>query len=489
MDHRTDGTAPGGSWQTAHSGGDTAGARGTRTITDPRDRRGERADEVVDFPTSNRPIPPWRQPFESPYPDQPPARVARRREAPHVDPTGSETWTPRREPCPRRGRTGRPTGGAVSRGPAARSRHRRGGAPWRVPRYRPSTPPTRHHVAAAARRQASFVLSPSGAACRQSALPPFLREKEGPRLITTPAPQIATVVAPLPASPPRRCRISPISAARTTTVTYGGPCARCGVDHVIASTPAAVAALEEEVVGLMAPPYGLLSRGPPLVARPGRAIGVLVGAEAGTGRPVRLRAFSGQCDGRWRVDGWAGPVAGLTHEDAEYGEARAAIEALSRRHAAAAEANDAAAAARLGAQRKAASHALQVRLQDSYRTKSRGGRDVDLRAVWLETLERDGVAVPPLLRPRGPGGPAVPSFPHGVGDCAEPKLLHAAHTLALAPLVDVGMAVCWVGARPRAGTAGGPALDGSLCDRDGALLGPCNKCRSILGALLCPAAA
>jgi len=238
---------------------------------------------------------------------------------------------------------------------------------------------------------------------------------------------------------------------------------------------------------------------------PGRMFGVLVGRDRGDGRPVTLRAFSGQLAGSWRVPGWVGPVAGLTHESAAYAEYRGRIEALSER-------------LRRGddvkRERRALSHELIAQVQGSYRTWAADGTPLGLREVFVGHCRARGVEPPALGR--GPG--RVPAFPAGTGDCCAPKLLHAAARGGVEP---AGLVEFWYGAPPSANTPQGDAAkaareargEGGGGGRPGrrrarrrrgrpgwmdvaegaggeearahkSLYGPCPKCRAILGSML-----
>jgi tRNA pseudouridine32 synthase/23S rRNA pseudouridine746 synthase len=290
-----------------------------------------------------------------------------------------------------------------------------------------------------------------------------------------------------------------------SSLSYGGRCARCGgksttIHHALRATPEAVAAADALRQSLeryrrldfdapdpsssCSDAYSTL----PFLPRraggnggPGRMLGVLLCADG-----TVLRAFSGQLalsssssgegGGGWDCPGWAGPVAGITNASPEYGRFRALSDRLTRRIERAGD-EGGENRQKLRARRRALSHALIARVQDSYVTRDLLGRTVRLREAYLALGEAaaaaeeaaEGAEPPPLPIARlspgcGGGGPlqatndeAFLGFPAGTGDCCAPKLLHEA---ALRGLKPVGLAEFWFGAPPD-GDGGGDDGNGA----------------------------
>jgi len=186
----------------------------------------------------------------------------------------------------------------------------------------------------------------------------------------------------------------------------------------------------------------------------GKMLGVLTCTDG-----TVLRAFSGMLGGTWRCPGWAGPVATLTLEDASASARfQQIVESVQRASAAA----DPAERSRCQRVHRSLSAALSADLAQSVALQNWRGAEVRLP----ELLERqrqharvDAEArdqeqpVGQVLRARrskqqqrrrrlggGGGGGATLRPPGGVGDCAAPKLLHAAHALGLRP---DGLAEVW----------------------------------------------
>ncbi|KAF8062629.1 hypothetical protein HT031_003958 [Scenedesmus sp. PABB004] len=352
---------------------------------------------------------------------------------------------------------------------------------------------------------------------------------------TTRARAAAALAAPQAAAAARRS-----SSWRRPALAYGGPCTSCGRQHWLACTPEAADEAERLMAAIQR--HGRLDFDSPqpdprfslrmLTSHgPGRMLGVLVARDRAGGRHV-LKAFSGQITESWAIPGWAAPVAGLTSASPSYVRARRLIEAMSARLAAcqaarggaqraraapqprqeqepqaqprqeqqrgeepappqpAAAAEEpsparlrwmAAQAALLKGRRRRLSHALLEEVQRSYLTRDAGGRDLALLEAYRRAAERDGL---PLTR-----AGAFLGMPAGVGDCAAPKLLHAAAAEGWEPL---GLAEVWCGSAPgtatpaKAGRAVPPVgLDPSASREHGRLYGACFKCAAVLGTMLC----
>ena len=135
-----------------------------------------------------------------------------------------------------------------------------------------------------------------------------------------------------------------------------------------------------------------------------------------------LRAFSGMLGGSWHCPGWVGPVASLTLEDA----------AASVRFARIVE--------HVQLAKEASDEPARTEHRRIHRALS-AELTTDLAAsVVLRNWRGDEVALPDLLERRQQQLPTTRRPPWGVGDCAAPKLLHAAHALGLRP---TGLAELW----------------------------------------------
>ena len=190
--------------------------------------------------------------------------------------------------------------------------------------------------------------------------------------------------------------------------------------------------------------------------------GVLLASDS-AGHVHTLRAFSGQLNGAWLVDGWAPPLCTFRHDTSHAyrltvrrivalgAPARAAAaEAKADALRGASDARDAAArAASARKAQQAVSRALSARIWASYAVRNWRG---EVRGL------------------PGAAGAAAPCG--GTGDCAAPKLLNMAHAMGLRPL---SMAEMWIGGPP---PGGGKA--------EGTLYPACvERCEPILGYMLC----
>lgn len=130
--------------------------------------------------------------------------------------------------------------------------------------------------------------------------------------------------------------------------------------------------------------------------------------------------------------------------------------------------------------RKALSHTLMQQIQQSYHTQSVARQPLSLLDVYLQYVQQYDNQLP--VTKAG----AFRGFPAGVGDCCAPKLLHAAAAAGLKP---VALAEVWCGSPP--GTATKAKMGRQIVLGDSAsrrhleLYGMCDKCKAILGTMLC----
>ena len=185
----------------------------------------------------------------------------------------------------------------------------------------------------------------------------------------------------------------------------------------------------------------------------GKMLGVLTCTDG-----TVLRAFSGMLGGTWHCPGWAGPVASLTLEDASASARfQQIVESVQRASAA----DDPAERSEHQRVHRSLSAALSADLAQSVVLRNWRGAEVRLpelldRQRQHALLAEDSVHERPKelvlgarqskqqqrrrrRRQRG-GSAALRTPPGGVGDCAAPKLLHAAHALGLRPN---GLAEVW----------------------------------------------
>lgn len=234
-----------------------------------------------------------------------------------------------------------------------------------------------------------------------------------------------------------------------------GFCRDCGVEHALPAAPAVPHAMalmaEIEARGGIAPPGSDDPRlgldylfGP---AR-GQMFGVLVCLGRDGGERV-LKAFSGQYNGVWEVQGWTPPMVDPDEfrRATEVDEPR--IKSLTARIQGLAPEDPVRGG--LLAERRALSRELMDRIFDLYRPINFRGQRRLLREAFLGR-----------------------SMPTGTGECCAPKLLHHA---ALSGLVPLALAEFYVGRENRSGTRA-----------HGRFFAPCaEKCRPLLGFLLCGA--
>ena len=187
--------------------------------------------------------------------------------------------------------------------------------------------------------------------------------------------------------------------------------------------------------------------------RQGQMLGVLLAADRAGATHV-LKAFSGQLNFIWSVQGWAPSLSALRHDTPgrAYGLAFRRIAQLSGEAAAAALADDEELRIRARRAQKAVSNALLSRI-----------RAATLLPNWrgeLQSVEQASLA-----------GTATSG---GTGDCAAPKLLAAAARAELAPLA---ISEVWFGSGPPAGGR-----------EEGLFYAACaERCQPIMGYMLCGA--
>jgi len=299
---------------------------------------------------------------------------------------------------------------------------------------------------------------------------------------------------------------------------YGGACVICGGMHWLPCTDDAVSAMQD-VLDLICRHNRLDydSSGAPdprfaleylFTKGPGRMLGVLL-ARDHQGQLHTLKAFSGQITESWLCPGWVGPVAGVINESPVYVKTRRVIEAMSARmhqldaqHQTPAQTPGSSLQGRdsctrgisssfrqqqrqlLKRRRRCLSHSLLQKIQHSYATTTVGGsRQLSLLEVYAAYRERYEPDLP-VTR----AGQNFIGMPAGVGDCCAPKLLHAAAQQGLLP---VALCEVWFGSRPRPSRAKqgrsipSTGLDPNSSRQHCRLYAPCDKCRAILGTMLC----
>ncbi|GLI63625.1 hypothetical protein VaNZ11_006630 [Volvox africanus] len=217
---------------------------------------------------------------------------------------------------------------------------------------------------------------------------------------------------------------------------YGGYCT-CGEKHFLRATPAALVAARKLIERLdtegridfdSLTPDPLLHIDYVWTKGPGRMFGVMVcikpdghgdnvdGAGMVHNEPIVLKAFSGQMSNYWHVPGWVGPVATIVNTTTLYHNYRTLTEAYSARlaslnlalqyhHHVRGQQREQQAPRRgselsageaflkrqlelLRARRKALSHELLERIQDSYRLCNFAGWNLRLLDVYAEAVHR-----------------------------------------------------------------------------------------------------
>ncbi|MDD2238020.1 MAG: hypothetical protein PHG65_12515 [Kiritimatiellae bacterium] len=181
----------------------------------------------------------------------------------------------------------------------------------------------------------------------------------------------------------------------------------------------------------------------------GHMFGVLTGTDASGARCV-LRAFSGQYNGCWRVEGWAPPLFDLDQYEAIAVPGDAAVKALGGRMERLS--SDDPERKALKRERRALSQRLMKELHALYVLRDFRGNTAPLTDFF----------------PRDRG------VPTGAGDCCAPKLLNQAVLLGIRP---TGLVEFYWGRENASGTR-----------RHAQFYSSCReKCYPILGFLLCGA--
>ncbi|ADW18896.1 hypothetical protein Despr_2762 [Desulfobulbus propionicus DSM 2032] len=237
----------------------------------------------------------------------------------------------------------------------------------------------------------------------------------------------------------------------------GGWCCRCGVVHSLPVRPAIKDGLH--LMGQLCRHQRIDWLVPERFRDPrcdtrclfdkagGKMFGVLSCRDTG-GKRIVLRAFSGQYNGLWQVEGWVGPVFDVAAFGALVGEPEREIKRLGRELTALPHGSSA--RQLLRAQRRTLSRQLMERVHCLYQLVNFRGATQPLPRVFI-----------------GNGAP-----PSGTGDCCGPKLLHHAARHGLRP---EAMAEFYWGASNASGTK----VQGRFYPACAA------KCQPILGFLLC----
>ena len=217
---------------------------------------------------------------------------------------------------------------------------------------------------------------------------------------------------------------------------------------------------------------------------------------------VVLKAFSGQMSRHWRVPGWVGPVCGVNHELKVYSDYREITDCLTSKInkwnsliAAQDDGTEPLDAAkerdRLRAHRRKLSHELMGMIQSSYITNDARGRQLSLLEAYYEheDAHREAISMHTIQKGRKQSGALKArvakkreGFPAGTGDCCAPKLIHACHQMGLSPHSAIEF---WYGSPPNTATKQG-RKDPESSERVHLNVHPsCEKCRTILGSMLC----
>ncbi len=179
----------------------------------------------------------------------------------------------------------------------------------------------------------------------------------------------------------------------------------------------------------------------------GQMFGVLVGVDP-QGKEVVLKAFSGQYNGEWLVDGWVPPLLNVEEFEKINSAPEKAIKEIGR------EINTVAETALqrkvLIKKRKEMSRQLMIDIHNLYKVSNFCGKRKMLKEVFL-----------------GHRG-----MPTGTGDCCAPKLLNMAVKLGLQPK---GLAEFYYGKENQSGSRQHKQFYSSCLE----------KCQPILGFMLC----
>jgi hypothetical protein len=239
------------------------------------------------------------------------------------------------------------------------------------------------------------------------------------------------------------------------TIACRGACARCGGEHVLPVGPAREPALalfarmerEGRIDSDNGEPDPRFSTGYLFGEARGQMFGVLA-VRDGKGRTGVLKAFSGQYNSAWEVDGWVPPLLDVKRFRADTFEGEQRIKAMGREIAGLP--SDSPVRRVLIYKRKKASQVLMGAIHAMFQLPNFRGEQLPLPlAVHGET-----------------------GVPTGTGDCCAPKLLGYAALHGLTPL---GMAEFYFGRTNRSGSREHGKFYPSCLD----------KCGRILGFMLC----
>ena len=348
------------------------------------------------------------------------------------------------------------------------------------------------------RREELLGLYASAAALGEPGLPVYDSERSewvaADEMLPPVAPASAPVPVPVPADEaPAGAAPAAVAGSNARTTAAAGWCHSCGREHSIERTAAAEAAAlalltAVESAGRFdfdAPAPNDRFRVDALTS--GKMLGVLLCSDG-----TVLRAFSGMLGGApgvlgtWECPGWVDSVATLTLEDAE--PSRRFQEIV--HHVKAAESSS--------------SEPQRSEHRRMHRSLSRSLSHDLAASVTLQNARAEAITLPELLDLRDQPGPGEDPDekqkrqqqqrrrPGGIGDCAAPKLLMAAHRLGLTPMA---MAEIWFEAPGRReALATSRMLGGSSRLRakrraarpHGSFHPACSeRCEPIMGFLLC----
>lgn len=218
-------------------------------------------------------------------------------------------------------------------------------------------------------------------------------------------------------------------------------CSSCNCYHSIARSPAMAAAQE-----LMATMSNILPTDYLYGEARGKMFGVL-SCRNSSGETITLKAFSGQYDGQWEMDGWVPPLFPVDAFRRVHDPVEREIKALGRKvEAAETEENK----VQILGQRRQLSRDLMKNIHALYRLHNFQGQQCALTELF----------------------PQDRGIPTGSGDCCAPKLLNFA---ALHGLIPLGLLEFYWGRSNRSGSR-----------HEGEFYLACSdKCGPILGFLLC----
>lgn len=235
-----------------------------------------------------------------------------------------------------------------------------------------------------------------------------------------------------------------------------GHCARCSEYHYLPADPAfdhcldLMLSLEEKGrIDLMAQDINAdpcFSTDYLFGKARGKMFGVLVCEKPNKSRTI-LRAFSGQYNGAWNVDGWVPPL----FNEADFLDISRDVEIMIKKIGREIEEQETNAFNRkdLLKKRKLLSQNLMSEIHSLYAVSNFRGDTQSLQDIWGDT-----------------------GIPTGTGDCCAPKLLNYAARNNLTPL---GISEFYWGKENRSGTK-----------QHGTFYPPCtDKCQPILGFMLC----